>query len=171
VALLKQVPQVKAAMFTSLPPGAWLAPHRDPFAGSLRYHLGLITPNNDDCYILVDGNRHVWHDGEDILFDETFIHEAHNKTQEPRIILFADVNRPMRSRLIDGLNRWISNTLLKASATQNNKSEKVGVLNRSFKRLYSLRTYSKRLKAWNRKVYYGLKHLLFLLLIYFIFLH
>jgi hypothetical protein len=29
-----------------LPPGGDLA-HRDPFAGSLRYHLGLSTPNSE----------------------------------------------------------------------------------------------------------------------------
>ena len=41
VALLRQLPQVKAAMFTELPPGSRLVRHRDPYAGSLRYHLGL----------------------------------------------------------------------------------------------------------------------------------
>ena len=41
VEILKQTPSVKAAMFASLPSGSRLLPHRDPFAGSLRYHLGL----------------------------------------------------------------------------------------------------------------------------------
>ncbi|MFY1080171.1 aspartyl/asparaginyl beta-hydroxylase domain-containing protein, partial [Escherichia coli] len=39
VALLRELPSVKAAMFAELPPGGKLNPHRDPFAGSLRYHL------------------------------------------------------------------------------------------------------------------------------------
>ena len=42
-------------MFAVLPPGGKLGAHRDPFAGSLRYHLGLVTPNSDKCRILVDG--------------------------------------------------------------------------------------------------------------------
>lgn len=171
VKLLNQVPVVKAAMFASLPPGAWLSPHRDPFAGSLRYHLGLVTPNSDDCYILVDGNRHVWKDGEDVLFDETFIHEARNHTEQPRIILFADIARPMRVRLIDGLNQFISNNLMKASATQNTETEKVGALNKVFEKLYNLRIWSRRLKSWNRKLYYILKYALFFGAIYLIFLH
>jgi beta-hydroxylase len=170
VQLLQQTPSVKAAMFASLPPGAWLSPHRDPFAGSLRYHLGLITPNDNDCYILVDGNRYVWRDGEDILFDETYIHEAHNKTDQPRIILFADVQRPMRFKLVDRLNRFISNHLMKASSTQNEASEKVGLLNKAFEKLYSVRIYSRKLKKWNRNVYYGLKYTLFIALIYLLFL-
>ncbi|EKU28451.1 beta-hydroxylase [Alcaligenes sp. HPC1271] len=38
--LLKDIPSIKAAMFTSLPPGARLPRHRDPYAGSLRFHMG-----------------------------------------------------------------------------------------------------------------------------------
>jgi len=72
--LLKAIPNVKAAMFASLPPGARLVRHRDPYAGSLRYHLGLITPNSDQCYIVVDGERYFWRDGESMMFDETYIH-------------------------------------------------------------------------------------------------
>ena len=168
VEILKQAPSVKAAMFASLPPGGKLNPHRDPYAGSLRYHLGLVTPNHNDCFILVDGNRHVWNDGKDVLFDETFIHEAYNNTQEQRIILFADVHRPMRFKLIDKMNHWISDNLLKASSTQNDEGEKVGFFNRLFGKVYSLRTYSRRIKKWNRKFYYGLKYSLFFALIYLI---
>ena len=166
IELLKQTPSINAAMFASLPPGAELKPHRDPYAGSLRYHLGLVTPNSDDCFILVDGNRHVWHDGEDVLFDETFIHEAHNKTDQQRIIFFADVHRPMRYKFIDSLNHWISDNIIKASSTQNDESEKVGFLNRIFEKLYSIRTVSRKIKDWNRTFYYVLKYSIFFGLIY-----
>ena len=44
MALLQSIPDIKAAMFAMLPPGAHLVRHRDPYAGSLRYHLGLSTP-------------------------------------------------------------------------------------------------------------------------------
>lgn len=169
VEILKQTKNINAAMFASLPPGAVLSPHRDPYAGSLRYHLGLVTPNSDDCYILVDGQRHVWHDGEDVLFDETFIHEAHNNTDKQRIILFADVHRPMKVGLVDKFNHFISNNLLKASATQNEETEKIGFLNRFFEQAYSIRTFSRRIKKWNRKFYYVLKYTLFALLIYLLF--
>src|SRR5690606_39091442 len=51
VELLNGIKSVKGGMFAMLPPGARLVQHRDPYAGSVRYHLGLITPNSDDCYI------------------------------------------------------------------------------------------------------------------------
>ena len=57
VALVSAIPNVKGAMFALLPGGSHLNPHRDPFAGSLRYHLGLATPNDDRCFIDVDGQR------------------------------------------------------------------------------------------------------------------
>lgn len=169
VELLRQVPDVKAAMFAMLPAGGLLTPHRDPFAGSLRYHLGLHTPNSGDCYILVDGCKHAWQDGKDILFDETFIHEAYNNTEQDRIILFCDVRRPMRSRVIDNINAFMSRTVAKASATANEVGEEVGLLNRVFKKAYSIRTLSRRLKKWNKPVYTTLKYSLYLGLLYLIF--
>lgn len=169
VEILKQVPSVKAAMFASLPPGSVLSRHRDPFAGSLRYHLGLSTPNHDDCYILVDGEKHVWRDGQDVLFDETFIHEAHNKTDQNRIILFCDISRPMKLAIINKFNAFVSSVIISASATRNDEGDPVGGINRAFEKLYSIRVVSRRVKDWNRPFYKILKYTLFLAMIYLIF--
>ena len=169
VEILKQTPSVKAAMFASLPSGSRLLPHRDPFAGSLRYHLGLATPNDDDCYILVDGQKHSWRDGQDVLFDETYIHEAHNKTDEPRIILCCDVTRPMKIKLIAHFNTFMSNTVAKASATKNEEGDDVGLINKIFEKVYVVRTISRRFKNWNRTLYKTTKYGLFFGLVYLIF--
>ncbi len=61
--LVNSIPSTKLAMFAELPPGAYLGKHRDPYAGSVRYHLGLSTPNDDRCFIEVDRQRHSWRDG------------------------------------------------------------------------------------------------------------
>ena len=167
--VLKQTPSIKAAMFASLPSGGKLMPHRDPFAGSLRYHLGLKTPNSDECFILVDGQKHSWRDGEDVLFDETYIHEAHNRTDENRIILFCDVTRPMKIKLIDRFNLFMSNTLVSASATKNEEGDGVGMINKIFEKVYVVRTISKRFKRWNRRLYRTTKYALFLGIIYLLF--
>ena len=95
VALLESIPSVNAAMFALLPPGARLNLHRDPSAASVRYHLGIMTPNSDACYIDVDGQRHSWRDGQDCMFDETYLHYAENNTDQTRLILFCDVERPV----------------------------------------------------------------------------
>jgi beta-hydroxylase len=160
VALLNTIPTIHGAMFTLLPPGAKLGAHRDPFAGSLRYHLGLVTPNSDKCHIFVDGVECVWRDGQDFVFDETFIHRAENATDVTRIILFCDVERPMKFRAMTAVNRWVSNHIIKASATENMDGERVGALNKAFGYLYEVHLAGRRLKDWNRKVYYGLKYAL-----------
>ena len=98
VEFVQSIPSVNAAMFALLPPGGKLGAHRDPFAGSLRYHLGLITPNSEACRIFVDGEPYFWRDGEAVMFDETFIHRAENKTDVTRVILFCDIERPLSSR-------------------------------------------------------------------------
>jgi beta-hydroxylase len=158
VELLNSIPTVHGAMFAMLPPGGKLGAHRDPFAGSLRYHLGLVTPNSDKCRILVDGQQCVWRDGEAFMFDETFIHSAENATDVNRIILFCDVERPMKYGFMTAINRWVSHHIVKASATQNMEGEHVGMLNKVFGRLYEVHLASRKVKAWNRQVYYALKY-------------
>ncbi len=168
--LLQQLPMVKGAMFAMLPPGSKLVQHRDPYAGSLRYHLGLVTPNDDRCYLEVDGHRYSWRDGQAVLFDETFIHYAENQTDHNRIVLFLDVERPVRWRPIAWLNGLLSRTLLAATATKNVEGDKVGLLNRVFGHIYQVRRVGKRLKAFNQQFYYTAQYSLYLGLIYLIFL-
>jgi beta-hydroxylase len=158
VELLNSIPTVHGAMFAMLPPGGKLGAHRDPFAGSLRYHLGLVTPNSDKCRILVDGVQCVWRDGEAFMFDETFIHSAENATDVNRIILFCDVERPMKYGFMTAINRWVSHHIVRASATQNMEGEHVGALNKVFGKLYEIHLASRKVKAWNRTVYYTLKY-------------
>lgn len=151
--LLQGIPSVKAAMFAELPPGATLNPHRDPYAGSIRFHLGLVTPNDDGCYILVDGERYSWRDGDSVLFDETYIHEAHNTTQADRIILFCDVERPMQYRWAQAINKFLGSTLITAASSPNKQGDQTGIINRLFQYAWVVGQYRKKLKRWNRTVY------------------
>src|SRR5437868_8593919 len=48
-ALLDQIPGATSAFFSILMPRKHLPPHRGPYAGVLRYHLGLIVPDPDGC--------------------------------------------------------------------------------------------------------------------------
>lgn len=169
VRLVESLPQVKGAMFAMLPPGARLVKHRDPFAGSLRYHMGLETPNHDDCYIEVDGTKYSWRDGEVVMFDETYIHHAENTTDKNRIVLFLDIKRPVWFKPVDWFNTLFSNIVMAASATKNMEGDKVGAVNKAFGAIYKVRDFGKKIKAWNRTVYYILQYGLYLGLIWLIF--
>ncbi|WP_420997555.1 aspartyl/asparaginyl beta-hydroxylase domain-containing protein [Cupriavidus sp. 30B13] len=155
--ILSRLPSVKAAMFARLPPGGRLFPHRDPYAGSLRYHLGLVTPNDDRCAIWVDGVCYSWRDGEDVVFDETYLHHARNDSEHDRIILFCDIERPLRFGWARRLNRAISDALMRTATSPNEAGDTTGQLNRIFRHIYAVRSVGKRLKAWNRRVYYCVK--------------
>jgi len=164
VALVSQIPNVKGAMFALLPGGSHLNPHRDPFAGSLRYHLGLSTPNSEDCRIFVDGQVYAWRDGEDVMFDETYVHWVKNETDKPRVILFCDIERPLSSRLMTHINRVVSAVLGRATAPQNLDGERVGGINQAY--AWSKNASDKisgAVKQWKRrfpKVYRALRPVL-----------
>ena len=159
--LLNGIGTIKAAMFAELPPGSKLVRHRDPYAGSLRYHLGLDTPNDPGCYINVDGQSYSWRDGEGVMFDETFIHYAENTTNKNRIILFCDVERPMQYRWAAAFNQWFSRTVMASASSPNDANDKVGGLNRAFTKLYKIRLRGKALKKRNRTRYYVEKWAIF----------
>jgi len=171
VALVQSLPNVNAAMFAVLPPGSKLNKHRDPFAGSLRYHLGLVTPNSDRCRIYVDGQPYWWRDGEDLLFDETFIHSAANDTDVTRIILFCDVERPLRTPVMRGLNRFFARHVMRAASTQNLDSEPIGVLNRIYALFGHSSDFLTRLKRRNRTAFRAVKYALFAALAYWLFVY
>lgn len=161
VAILKAMPGLKGAMFAMLPSGGELSRHRDPFAGSLRYHLGLSTPNSDDCRIYVDGQPYAWRNGEHVLFDETFIHWARNDTDQDRLILFCDIERPMNNPLARAINRLFGRVVMAASSSRNHPDEPVGMINRLFGLIYPVRQLGKRIKEQNKPIYYLLKYGIF----------
>jgi beta-hydroxylase len=163
VALLESVPTIKGAMFAMLPPGAKLNPHRDPFAGSIRYHLGLVTPNSPECRIFIDGEPHYWRDGADMAFDETFIHSAENRTDINRIILFCDVERPLHTPVMRAINRLVSRFFVGAGAAQNLPDDPVGAINRFYSGVVHpigsrIDAVSRRLKQKNRTAFRALKY-------------
>jgi len=169
IELIRSIPNVKAAMFAVLPAGSELLMHRDPYAGSLRYHLGLITPNSEQCHIVVDGQSYAWKDGEDVIFDETYIHYAENKTDKDRMILFCDIERPVKTVFGRAWNRFFGWFIMAAAVSPNMGEDKTGNINKAFKYLYSIRLLGKRIKAYNRNLYYAVKYALMLLILYLIF--
>jgi len=158
VELVAAIPSVRAAMFALLAPRSRLVRHRDPFAGSLRYHLGLVTPDAGECRIFVDGVPYSWREGEAVLFDETYIHRAENQSDEPRMILFCDVERPMRTRGATAINRFVIRRVMPATGAANVAGDPVGVLNRLFEQVYQIRVFAKWIKARSRGTYYVLSY-------------
>jgi beta-hydroxylase len=119
---------------------------------------GIITPNSDDCRIVIDGHPYSWRDGQDLVFDETYIHWFENRTDQPRLIFFADVERRIRNPVMRAVNRWVIRHIVGLSATKNFDGEPVGFANRVFGVLYRLRPALKSFKKANRTAYYAAKY-------------
>lgn len=160
LAILERTPHVRAAAFVRMGPRNRLPTHRDPFAGSLRYHLGLRTPNSEACRMIVDGTTYWWRDGEDVLFDETYVHQVFNDTDEDRLILFCDVERPLRSRLLARVNDVVCRRVMRMARSANVDGEPVGAINRLFAAIYPVRVFTKKLKRANAHLYYVVKYAL-----------
>jgi len=94
-ALLSGIPGMKSAFFSILKPGAHLPPHRGHWAGILRYHLGLKIPDEALCGLRVSDQILHWREGRGLIFDDTFEHEAWNRSEGDRVVLFVDFARPL----------------------------------------------------------------------------
>lgn len=79
-------------MFSVLEPGTHLLPHRGVTNTRLVLHLPLIVP--PDCALNVAGQLHEWREGRAIVFDDTYEHEAWNRSKETRVVLIADIWNP-----------------------------------------------------------------------------
>lgn len=93
--LLRHIPGVRQAMFSILAPGKHIPPHRGPYKGLLRYHLGLIIPGPEGgCRIRVGSDVRSWKEGKSMIFDDSNEHEVWNETDSYRVVLFVDFVRP-----------------------------------------------------------------------------
>jgi beta-hydroxylase len=104
-----------------------------------------------------------------VLFDQTCIHHTENKSDATRLILFCDVERPMKVGLETRLNRFLP-TLVRAGKTGNVEGAPVGVLNKVFGYAYRVRPVGKWIKADSRFACYTFKHAIFAGLLHWIFL-
>jgi len=96
-AAVQKIPGMKAAMFSIFEPGKHLPPHRGPYNGILRLHLGLIVPEpRTDVGIRVGSEVFHWQEGRVLIFDDAYEHEAWNNTDKVRVVLFVDFMKPLR---------------------------------------------------------------------------
>ncbi len=95
VRLLQNIPGLRQSMFSILAPRKHIPPHRGPYKGLLRYHLGLMIPGAEgSCRIRVGNNVRSWKEGKSIIFDDSNEHEVWNETDSYRVVLFVDFVRP-----------------------------------------------------------------------------
>lgn len=79
--------------FSVLKPGTHIMPHRGVTNTRIVMHLPLIVPG--DCALnVLGGETHFWREGHYFAFDDTFEHEAWNRSDKTRVILLMDIWNP-----------------------------------------------------------------------------
>lgn len=81
--------------YSVLTPGTHILKHRGVTNTRLVTHLPLIIPEN--CAISVGGEEKVWREGECFSFDDTYEHEAWNRSARTRVVMLLDVWNPYMS--------------------------------------------------------------------------
>ncbi len=95
--IVRTIPGLTTAMFSILEPGKRIPPHRGPYNGVLRLHLGLMVPEpRERLGLRVGPERRYWEEGRALIFDDAYEHEAWNETDGLRVVLFVDFEKPLR---------------------------------------------------------------------------
>ncbi|MGH8213236.1 MAG: aspartyl/asparaginyl beta-hydroxylase domain-containing protein [Rhodanobacteraceae bacterium] len=84
-------------LFSVLTPGSHILPHHGITNTRLVTHLPLIVP--EDCAIRVGGVQHTWQEGRCVTFDDTFEHEAWNRSDKVRVVMILDSWHPDLSQV------------------------------------------------------------------------
>lgn len=96
-------------MFSVLSPGTHLLPHQGITNTRVVGHLALIVP--PDCALRVVDQPYHWREGEVVIFDDSYWHEAWNRSDRLRVVLIFDLwhpelslaEREMVSELVTGI--------------------------------------------------------------------
>lgn len=108
VAALEALPGLQNAWFSILAPRYHIPPHKGPTRAVVRVHLPLMVPAEAEaCWLRVDDQVRNWELGKCLLFDDTYEHEVRNDTDEVRVVLFVDVDRPS-----DLVGRWFNRLII-----------------------------------------------------------
>ena len=98
-AVLKKVPLCHVrdhspeCCFSVLTAGSHILPHRGVTNTRLVTHLGLVVPEGD-IKLHVSGESTGWQEGRCFTFDDTFEHEAWNRSAKTRVVMLMDVWNP-----------------------------------------------------------------------------
>jgi len=81
------------AGYSALAPGSRITPHYGPTNVKLRCHLG-IELEEGKSHLRVHDQPYDWKEGELVIFDDSYKHEASNEGTRRRIVFIIDVMHP-----------------------------------------------------------------------------
>lgn len=98
VTLLKNIPNIRTALFSKMGPKTIIDSHKGWGELSnyvLRCHIPIYIPDKKTCGLSVCGNLKYHNSTEIICFDDSKIHNAFNFSSNERVVLIIDILRPI----------------------------------------------------------------------------
>jgi beta-hydroxylase len=98
--------RIHNAFFSILDPYVQIKPHIGYYKGYLRYHLGILVPdeNGKKPYIICGNEKYEWKESKGVLFDDMYVHYVNNPTSQKRVVLYLDVKRKETN--------WVLNSII-----------------------------------------------------------
>ena len=93
--LIYSIPQILSCDFSYLKAHTHILPHKGYTKMVLRCHLPLIVPDEKLCAINIEGKTRHWKEGELMIFDDSYTHEAWNNSSNDRVVLMFDIPNPL----------------------------------------------------------------------------
>jgi len=89
-------PMAPEIMISILQPGTHITPHYGISNIKQTLHIPIVLPKGD-IGIKVGGIQQTWPENSPLIFDDSFLHEAWNRSEEVRIVLILDIWHPSLS--------------------------------------------------------------------------
>lgn len=83
-------PMAPEVMISILEPGTHITPHYGTSNIKHTLHIPILLPKGD-LGIVVGGEKKIWQEDQCLLFDDSYLHEAWNKSDHTRIVLIVDL--------------------------------------------------------------------------------
>jgi aspartate beta-hydroxylase len=123
--LIQATPDVLSASFSLMAPHKHIPAHRGPFRGILRFTMSLVMPRGADgapaTVLKIAHDEFRLAEGEPVLWDDTYVHEAWNESGAWRIALVMDVRRrrlPLDLRILSAALIWLTGAVVRLRGTR-----------------------------------------------------
>lgn len=103
--LVYSIPEILSCDYSYMNPQTHVLPHKGYSRMVLRCHIPLIVPEGDLALRVGDQVR-KWKEGELMIFDDSFDHEAWNRSDQRRVVLMFDIPNPLWGYSAHEISKW-----------------------------------------------------------------
>lgn len=104
--LIYSIPDIISCDYSFMKPNTHIQPHKGYSRMVLRCHLPLIVPAGHHCSLRVGDETREWEEGKLMIFDDSFEHEAWNKSDKDRVVLMFDIPNPLWNYTAEQISKY-----------------------------------------------------------------